>query len=365
MRTRTLVMTGLVAAIVIPVVSQFLRPVLPVPSGENLTFGYLFSDPLGMFSELLFTGEYPVLPWMAYFCAGIVVGRLTLSSARVAWHLLVCGASLGLAAYTAAWVLLGPLGGSEVLRSAGAGDLGIVDDLLVFGFDGTTPTTSWWWLATGAPHAGTPFDLLGTIGCAVALLGAMLLLGHVERPILRRVIDVAAAPLAAAGAMTLTLYTAHVVFMNSPLEVFTPTTAYAIQVSAVLLFATIWRKTVGRGPLEAAVSTIGARARALATGRKATAIREAGSAGATSLETPITPEGSVSSRVPMIDQPATDAPLDEPSEKGPTGRPLHIRGPIPVRQLPTRASRRLPGPIVARPPDKPSGTHHRPNTNRP
>ena len=228
LRTRALVVVGLLAAIVVPVLSQFLRPTLPIPPGENLTFGYVFSDPLGMLSELLITGAYPVLPWMAYICAGLVIGRMTLSSARVARRLLVWGSALALATYGAAWVLLGPLGGEVALQSAGAGDMGYVDDLLAFGFDGTTPTTSWWWLVTRAPHAGTPLDLLGTIGGAAALLGAMLLLGHIAQPTLRRAISVITAPVAAAGAMTLTLYTAHVVFMNSPLEIFAPTTAYVV-----------------------------------------------------------------------------------------------------------------------------------------
>jgi len=264
MRTRAVVVAGLAAAIVVPVLSQFLRPALPVPSGENLTFGDLLSDPLGTFSELLVSGSYPVLPWMAYLCAGLVVGRMTLSSVRIAWRLLIWGAALGIAAFGAGWLLLGPLGGGAALQSAGAGGMGVVDDLLAFGFDGTTPTTSWWWLATRAPHAGTPLDLLGTIGGAVALLGAMLLLGHIAQPILRRVIDVLSAPLAAAGAMTLTLYTAHVVFMNSPLEIFSPTTAFVLQLVAVLLFGVIWRQIVGRGPLETAVAAVSAHARALA-----------------------------------------------------------------------------------------------------
>ena len=71
--------------------------------------------------------------------------------------------------------------------------------LLAFGFDGTTPTTSWWWLVTRAPHAGTPLDLLGTIGGAAALLGAMLLLGHIAQPTLRRAISVITAPSGAAA----------------------------------------------------------------------------------------------------------------------------------------------------------------------
>ena len=265
LRTRSLVVTGVLAAVAVPVLSQFVRPVLPVPTLENPTFSYLLTDPFGLLSELLVTGAYPALPWMAYICAGLIVGRLTLSSFKVARRMVMIGVTLAVAAAVTAWVLLGPLGGRAALQLAGPGladgDADSVNDLLAFGFDGTTPTTSWWWLATGAPHAGTPLDLLGTVGSAVALLGAMLLLGHVAQPMLRKVIDVASAPLAAAGAMTLTLYTAHVVFMNSPLDVFEPMDGYIFQVAAVLLFGLGWRLAVGRGPLETAVTAFATAAR--------------------------------------------------------------------------------------------------------
>jgi uncharacterized membrane protein len=261
LRTRTLVLVGVAAAVVVPVLSQWVRPALPVPTLDNPSFGYLLTDPLGLLSELLVTGAYPALPWMAYICAGLVVGRLTLSSAKVARRLLIWGVVLGIAAAAAAWLLLGPLGGRAALELAGPGldsDMN-VDDLLTLG--GTTPTTSWWWLATGAPHTGAPLDLLGTIGGAVALLGAMLLLGHLAGPSLRRVISVVTAPLAAAGAMTLTLYTATIVFMNSPLNVFDPVESYVIQIIVVLLFGLGWRHAVGRGPLETAVTAVANRAR--------------------------------------------------------------------------------------------------------
>ncbi|MGZ8801813.1 MAG: heparan-alpha-glucosaminide N-acetyltransferase domain-containing protein, partial [Mycobacterium sp.] len=258
LRTRTLLVVGVFAAVAVPVLSQFVRPALPVSALENLTLTYLSSDPLGLLSELLVTGAYPAIPWMAYICTGLIVGRLTLSSVKVARRLLIFGAALAITAGVAARLLLGPLGGRAALELAGpgllnGGDADSVNDLLAFGFDGTTPTTSWWWLATGAPHAGTPLDLLGTIGSAVALLGAVLLLGHLVQPTLRRIIDGVMAPLAAAGGMTLTLYAAHIVFMNSPLDVFEPTDGYLFQAVAVLLFGLAWRLAVGRGPLETAV----------------------------------------------------------------------------------------------------------------
>jgi hypothetical protein len=56
--------------------------------------------------------------------------------------------------------------------------------------------------------------------------------------------------------MTLTLYAATVVFLNSPLDQFSPVGGYVFQVVAVLLFALGWRQAVGRGPLETAVTAV-------------------------------------------------------------------------------------------------------------
>ena len=67
---------------------------------------------------------------------------------------------------------------------------------------GTMPTDTWWWLAVEAPHTGTPFDLAHTTGTALAVLGAMLLLARAAPAVVW--------PLAAVGAMPLTLYTLHV-----------------------------------------------------------------------------------------------------------------------------------------------------------
>ncbi len=84
----------------------------------------------------------------------------------------------------------------------------------------------------------------------MALLGVMLLVGHLTHPILEGLIIAVQAPLAAAGSMTLTFYTAHLLFINSDYDIFSATTGYLVQVVAVLLIGLAWRATVGRGPLE-------------------------------------------------------------------------------------------------------------------
>jgi uncharacterized membrane protein len=244
--TRVLLATGATIAVVVPVLSHLVRPGLPQPAGGNVSVLQLFQDPVGLLTQLTLTGLYPALPWMAYVCIGIAIGRMQLSSHRVAVCLLAVGSAAAVGAWALSSVLLGPLGGRAQLYAAAQArglDPHDVDELLIWGGDGSTPTDTWWWLATAAPHTTTPLDLMHTIGVATALLGGMLLLARRHGDLL--------APIAAAGSMTLTLYTASVLFLNSPWNVLEATTSYFLQVIAAIAFAVAWKAAVGRGPLEA------------------------------------------------------------------------------------------------------------------
>ncbi|MGB7448960.1 MAG: hypothetical protein WA892_07520, partial [Ornithinimicrobium sp.] len=186
----------------------------------------------------------------------LVIGRLDLASRRVATGLFSGGLALAVSASTLSWLLLGPLGGEQALyATASQGGMSTTDvaDTLVWGAGGTTPTQTWWWLAVDAPHSSTPLDLLHTGGTAVALIGGMLLLARSWPRVLT--------PLTAVGSMTLTLYTAHILFMSSPLDVFAATPGYVIQVVLALCFAAIWRTAVGQGPLESLTAAAGKAAR--------------------------------------------------------------------------------------------------------
>ena len=243
--TRILIVAGTTIALVVPALSHLVRPGLPESAGGNVSAAQLFEDPFGLLAQLTLTGLYPALPWMAYICIGIAIGRMQLSSHRVAVRLFAVGSVLAVGAWVISSALLGPLGGRAQLYAAAAGN-GLVpsdvDDILIWGGDGATPTDTWWWLATVAPHTATPLSLVHTIGVATALLGGMLLIARRYGNVLT--------PIAAAGSMTLTLYTAHVLFLNSPWDVFEATTGYLVQVLAALGFAVAWRAAVGRGPLE-------------------------------------------------------------------------------------------------------------------
>jgi hypothetical protein len=169
------------------------------------------------------------------------------------------GSALAVGAVAASAVLLGPLGGRAALATGlGVTPAALTRQTAAGFFYGTTPPGSWWWLAVDNPHSGTTLDLVHTTGVALALLGAMLLLTRVVRPLL--------VPLAAAGGMTLTLYSAHVLLLGSGWLPPEPTTSYLLQVVVFLAGATAWRMVVGRGPLEAVIAAVANPVRRAVTG---------------------------------------------------------------------------------------------------
>ena len=254
---------GVVVAAGMPILLEILAPALPAPTLTNPSLPDVAADPAGWAVELLATGEFPALPWITYLCAGLVVGRLHLSTLRTATTLTALGAALAVGAAATSQLLLYRAGGFEKLMSDPSVTAERVEEVLAFGADGTTPGSTWWWLAVDAPHTSTPLDLAGTTGSALAAIGTLLMLGHA--PVLGRVAAVLTAPLAAAGSMTLTLYVGHIWFINSPYDTYTAATGYLLQVIAALALGLAIRAAAGRGPLEALVTAVADRARAAAT----------------------------------------------------------------------------------------------------
>ena len=266
--TGVLVGAAALGAGALPVLGHLLRAHLPPPRLDNPSLSWLLADPVGLVRELLVTGTYPALSWLPYLAVGLALGRAPLRSSRFAAGLAAGGAGLAAATSGLSTFLLGPGGGLAAITAvSGATGLDPVDvrEILTSGADGTTPTSTWWWLAVDAPHTSTPLDLARTTGIALAVVGAMLWLDAVQHPALRTAVTTLRAPLAAAGAMTLTFYTLHVLFLNSPFDVFEPGPGYVVQVVAVLLLGLAWRATAGRGPLETLASAAGRRAARVTT----------------------------------------------------------------------------------------------------
>lgn len=243
-------------AIVTPIVSHYWRETLSLSTYANMS-PESFADPAGMFRDLFLTGYYPVLPWMAYLLAGLGVGRLSLLSGRTAGWLLAGGATLAAATWAVSWWLINSAGGLDNLVSAGVGNHPVsrhpfTDGVLTTSFFGTTPATSPWWLTVASPHTATPFDLLHTIGTAIAVVGLMLLIA--------RKLPGLVWPLAAIGSMTFTLYTLHVLVLTSAVPSETDN-AFLIHVLFAFAIAMPWRAFVGRGPLESVTAELSGSAR--------------------------------------------------------------------------------------------------------
>jgi len=65
--------------------------------GWSLTLDYkAFWEPLGQARHLLYNGWHPVFPWLVFFLAGLLVGRLALARASTAVVIILIGAALWL-----------------------------------------------------------------------------------------------------------------------------------------------------------------------------------------------------------------------------------------------------------------------------
>jgi uncharacterized membrane protein len=228
-----------------PVVSHLVRPHLP-PRGFTSPSPEALAHPWQLLTELTFTGYYPAVSWLGYLLVGMAIGRTDLRRRRTATVVAVLGAVLAGGSWLVSELLLGRSDVTRALLGTAPEPGMTVDQLrrsLEEGTAGSTPTESWWWLAVHAPHSGTPFDLLHTTGTAMLTLGVCL--------VLARLWPRATAVLFGAGAMTLTLYTLHVVLRTPPFLPGDDTRTFAWHVAIVLLIGAAFRLMAWRGPLEA------------------------------------------------------------------------------------------------------------------
>jgi len=244
LRARPLFVLAAAWVVVGPLVSLAVRPELPDRGFDSPNVEQLVT-PGHLLAELLLTGYYPALLWLAYLLVGMGVGRLDLGARAVQVGLLGWGAALAAAASASSYVLSRGVGFSDA-------DLGQISS----GMFGQTPTDDWRWQLVVAPHSTTPFDLAQTIGTSLAAVGACLLVvswaarwaqGRGERVV---------AVLAGAGTMTLTLYTLHVLMLTPELPPEEEPTSYVVHVLVLVWVGALFVAVGRRGPLERAVAAI-------------------------------------------------------------------------------------------------------------
>lgn len=255
MRARQLFLLAAGWAVILPVLSQLVRPLLPAPSSEKLSQ----MNPEQLLVYLGIVGDYPAIPWLAMLFAGMGVGRLALERPRTLRALGAAGASLAVVATTSSDLITSRPSVRETLLAtwpySAHPTWASIEVAMGGGLSGTTPTGSWWWLAVVAPHSGTPFDFLQTIGCALLVVATTLFLAR-YRPRVWQVVF-------GAGAMTLTMYSLHLVMLRPDTWPDIGTPRFWPEVAVVLILGAVFALLHLRGPIEGLVTT----ASRLAAGR--------------------------------------------------------------------------------------------------
>ena len=230
LRMRWLALLATVWVVAAPVVSHLVRPDLPERGFESPTLDQL-GEPGQLASELLLTGYYPAVPWLAYLLAGMALGRLDLRDRSLLGALALGGLGAAVLATQVSRTLADPVAAEENAT----------------GMYGTTPADGdWSWLLLVAPHSATPFDLAQTIGSAVLVIAGCLLL---ERLLPRPATAVLAVVLGA-GAATLTLYSLHVVMRTERVWPAEEPSSYLSHVGVLLAVGAALALLRLRGPLE-------------------------------------------------------------------------------------------------------------------
>ena len=257
-RPRTLFAWAAGFGIISPLLMQGLLDVLPEWWVFNPTLLDALSNPAGTASQLLLTGSYPALPYMTYLLVGMGLGRLDLRARRTQVGLVITGVALAAVAQIVSYVLLYGFGGYFKLQGASSLSESKLDEILVWGA-GSLPTTTGWWLAITTPHSNTPLAIAVSLGLALAVLGVFLLVTRRTGTWLL--------PLSAMGAMTLTLYTAHLLVLSLKVHYDAPYLWYVGHLLVAAGFAVVWQRTRGQGPLERIVAFVAKGSRRLALGR--------------------------------------------------------------------------------------------------
>jgi Predicted membrane protein len=184
------------------------------------------APPVQLFARWLTHGEYPMLVWIAYLLFGLILARSDLRTRLTAAAALVVGTVAAILGYSAAALVPG---------------------------------------LTAAAHSDSSLEVLASGGVAVAIIGALSLLdsatGEGERA--AAVLRVVLSPVAAAGSMSLTLYVAHAVVLAVVRDALAgsgqwtmPDWVLPTLVVGALVFAAVWRRLVGPGPLEAGLRVV-------------------------------------------------------------------------------------------------------------
>ena len=277
LRRRTLALTAAAIAVAGPTVVALLRAMTLSGAGIPQGIG-------GTAVDFLISGSYPLTVWLPLVLAGMALGRMRLDRPRTAAVLFGSGVGLAAFGYGLGDAFNGTVRGwlsgwgsvsssASALSSSGASSL-VPGSSSSMGPDGRgylqrlsevdlgAALSQAWGVA---PHSGGTWEIIGSGGFALAVVGACLLLARPLRALL--------VPVAAVGSMPLTAYTAHVVsfaVLISPLGLAPDLSSWdgdpAVSgwfwigcVVVLLVGCTMWALSRGRGPLESVTANVARR----------------------------------------------------------------------------------------------------------
>ena len=249
LRVRYLIASAVVVAVAGPLLRHAVLRVAPVTEHMDPTPTDLVTDPVGLFTYLLFTGVYPAATSLAFILVGMALGRLMLRKRAVQLTLVGIGGALAALGTGGSWLLVNVLGGMRAItENSAVASPRMVWETMVYGPDVTLPADTLWWQLVAGPHANTTLSLVAATGMALMALGGVLWISRVAGDVLR--------PLASLGSMTLTGYSLHLALLAMVDVTEHPALWFWLMVVLGALAAVAWQRAVGRGPLESAVSAL-------------------------------------------------------------------------------------------------------------
>ena len=190
--------------------------------------------PLRFLSDWIVGGAYPVIVWVPVMLIGLAFARMDLGSPRVVGAIALAG-TVAASVFLPIATLLPP---PERVSEAG------------------------WSVPVRAS-----LETLGNVGVGALIVAAMLTLTALARPGVRRVARTILSPITAMGSMPLSIYTLHLVVISLAIRdengVQTDD-SWALVIGLVvgsMVFAWLWRRYLGRGPLERALRAASGRDR--------------------------------------------------------------------------------------------------------
>lgn len=215
--------------------------------------------------RLAVMGYYPAMILIVFLLVGMGLGRLDLGERRLQWRLVAIGAILATLGYTAGYVAshtLAPDPEPKVAQTAPDCQRGS-DGVLRCSDPEPEPEpevslTDFSGLWTFEQHSGSPFEITGSTGVAIAVIGLCLLLPSV--------LQYALTSVAATGALALSAYSGQLIAFH----ILRRSELRKYEVEAFLWFTIgtlaacwIWKTVLGQGPLERLLNVVSSRAAGL------------------------------------------------------------------------------------------------------